>query len=172
MQARKARRSAIHATKAANTDRVALRNRWRGRRRRHTDREPVLHRCGEADAAITAFDKRGQNGPELLELARRQGLEQDVVHRTLKGGKLGELALAVLRHAQLDAAAIGGIGLISTLIALLIATAMGDALTISGFMAWVLAALLVWVITALGGWAVMAWWMKKRVAARRDSADG
>ena len=69
-------------------------------------------------------------------------------------------------------AAIGGIGLISTLIALLIATAMGDALTLSGFMAWVLATLLVWVITALGGWAVMAWWMKKRVAARRDSADG
>ena len=49
---------------------------------------------------------------------------------------------------------------------------MGDALTITGFMAWVLATLLVWVITALGGWAVMAWWMKKRVAARRDSADG
>ena len=69
-------------------------------------------------------------------------------------------------------AAIGGIGLIATLIALLITTAMGDALTITGFMAWVLATLLVWVITAIGGWAVMAWWMKKRVAARRDSADG
>jgi hypothetical protein len=67
-------------------------------------------------------------------------------------------------------AAIGGIGLIATLIALLITTAMGDALTITGFMAWVLATLLVWVITAIGGWAVMAWWMKKRVAARRDSA--
>ena len=67
-------------------------------------------------------------------------------------------------------AAIGGIGLIATLIALLITTALGDALTITGFMAWVLATLLVWVITAIGGWAVMAWWMKKRVAARRDSA--
>ena len=67
-------------------------------------------------------------------------------------------------------AAIGGIGLVSTLIALLITTAMGDALTITGFMPWVLATLLVWIITALGGWAVMAWWMKKRVAARRDSA--
>ena len=67
-------------------------------------------------------------------------------------------------------AAIGGIGLIATLIALLITTAMGDALTITGFMAWVLATLLVWVITAIGGWAVMAGWMKNRVAARRDSA--
>ncbi len=69
-------------------------------------------------------------------------------------------------------AAIGGIGLIATLIALLIATAMGDALTITGFMAWVLATLLVWVITALGGWAVMAWWLKKRAAARRDNTAG
>ncbi|MBK7821985.1 MAG: phage holin family protein [Tessaracoccus sp.] len=66
-------------------------------------------------------------------------------------------------------AAMGGIGLISTLVALLIASALGDALTISGFMPWVLATMLVWVITALGGWAVMAWWMKKRVQARRDA---
>ena len=67
-------------------------------------------------------------------------------------------------------AALGGIGLLSTLVALLIATAFGDGLTISVFTDWVLTTLLVWVITALGGWAAMAWWTKKRVQARRDAA--
>ncbi|MFT3970731.1 MAG: phage holin family protein [Micropruina sp.] len=67
-------------------------------------------------------------------------------------------------------AALGGIGLLSTLVALLVATAVGNGLVISGFMAWVLATLLVWVITALGGWALLAWWTKNRVKAKRANA--
>lgn len=67
-------------------------------------------------------------------------------------------------------AALGGIGLLSTLVALLVATAMGTGLVITGFMAWVLATLLVWVITALGGWLLLAWWTKNRVKARREKA--
>lgn len=67
-------------------------------------------------------------------------------------------------------AALGGIGLVSTLVALLVATAVGNGLVISGFMGWVLATLLVWVITALGGWLLLAWWTKNRVKAKRDNA--
>ncbi len=67
-------------------------------------------------------------------------------------------------------AVLGGVGLLSTLVALLIATAFGNGLTITGFMAWVLATLLVWAITTLGGWAMMAWWAKKHGRSRGTAA--
>lgn len=65
-------------------------------------------------------------------------------------------------------AVVGGVGLVSTLIALFIATLIGNGLTISGFIDWVMATLLVWIITALGGWLLLSWWLKRRVKARRS----
>lgn len=65
-------------------------------------------------------------------------------------------------------AALGGIGLISTLLALFLATLISSGLAISGFIAWVMATLLVWIITAMGGWLLMALWLKRRVKARRQ----
>jgi hypothetical protein len=51
-------------------------------------------------------------------------------------------------------AILGGIGLISTFLALWIATLFPGGLTIRGI-GWVLAPLLVWTVTALGGWILM-----------------
>ena len=49
-------------------------------------------------------------------------------------------------------AVLGGIGLVSTFVALLIASFFPGGITISGIDTWVLASLIVWLITALGGW--------------------
>jgi hypothetical protein len=55
------------------------------------------------------------------------------------------------KHAP---AVLGGIGLISTLIALWVSTLISDGLSITG-LGWVLAPLVVWIVTALGGWILM-----------------
>lgn len=49
-------------------------------------------------------------------------------------------------------AVLGGIGLVSTFVALLIASLFPGGLTITGIDTWILASLIVWLITALGGW--------------------
>lgn len=49
-------------------------------------------------------------------------------------------------------AVLGGIGLVSTFVALLIASFFPGGITITGIDTWVLASLVVWLITALGGW--------------------
>lgn len=69
------------------------------------------------------------------------------------------------RHAP---ALLGGIGLVSTFIALLIASFFPGGLTISGPVAWVLATLIVWIVTALGGWLLPMLFLKERVANRRS----
>lgn len=55
---------------------------------------------------------------------------------------------------QYASAILGGIGLVSTFLALWIATLFPGGLTITG-LGWVLAPLLVWIVTALGGWILM-----------------
>ena len=67
-------------------------------------------------------------------------------------------------------ALLGGIGLVSTLLALWIATLVPGGLTINGFTAWAGTVLLVWLVTSLGGW-FLVWWVFKRKAAARSSAD-
>ncbi len=49
-------------------------------------------------------------------------------------------------------AVLGGIGLVSTFVALLLASFFPGGITLSGIDTWVLASLIVWLITALGGW--------------------
>lgn len=49
-------------------------------------------------------------------------------------------------------AVLGGIGLVSTFVALLIASFFPGGITITGIDTWVLASLVVWLVTALGGW--------------------
>lgn len=68
---------------------------------------------------------------------------------------------------QYASAILGGIGLVSTLLALIIATLIGDGLSISGVTAWIAATVVVWIITALGGWLLLAWWTKRQVKARQ-----
>ncbi|WP_313818003.1 phage holin family protein [Citricoccus sp.] len=67
---------------------------------------------------------------------------------------------------QYASAILGGIGIVSTFLALWIATLIPDGLSIEGVSAWVLAPLLVWVITALGMWllgflVLKRWWDKR-----------
>lgn len=59
---------------------------------------------------------------------------------------------------------LGGIGLVSTLLALWVATLFRDGLAISGVTTWVLAALIVWVVTALGAWVLPLLLLRERSA--------
>lgn len=58
-------------------------------------------------------------------------------------------------------ALLGGIGIVSTLVALIIASFVPGGIQISGIQTWILAALVVWVVTALGGWILLAFVLKK-----------
>ncbi|MBV0895438.1 phage holin family protein [Microbacterium sp. NC79] len=60
-------------------------------------------------------------------------------------------------------AILGGIGLVTTFLALFVATLFPGGLRIEGVTAWLLAPLVVWVITALGGWILAAIFLKKTV---------
>jgi len=64
-------------------------------------------------------------------------------------------------------AVIGGIGLVSTFVALLIASLFPGGLTIDGAVTWVLATLVVWIVTALGAWLLPLIFLKKRVDERK-----
>lgn len=65
-------------------------------------------------------------------------------------------------------AALGGIGIIATLLALWLATIFGG-LTITGAVDWALATLIVWLVTSLGAWALFAVWGKKKLQDRDDA---
>ena len=72
------------------------------------------------------------------------------------------------RHA---APLLGGIGIISTFIAILIVVLIpGAGIGISSPLAWVLAPVIVWVITALATWLLPMVFLKKQVADRRADA--
>ena len=66
---------------------------------------------------------------------------------------------------------LGGIGLVSTFLALLVAVFVPGGITISGVSAWVIGTLVVWLITALGGWllpiAAAKWILKEKAAGRK-----
>lgn len=61
---------------------------------------------------------------------------------------------------------LGGIGIVSTLLALWIATLFSDGLRIDGVGAWIASAVIVWLVTALGGWLLM-WLIGKRFLSER-----
>lgn len=63
------------------------------------------------------------------------------------------------QHAS---AVLGGIGLISTLVALLIASLFPGGIAVDGFTTWILAALVIWLVTALGGWLLPLLFLKKK----------
>lgn len=61
-------------------------------------------------------------------------------------------------------ALVGGIGLVSTFVALLIASLVGGGLAITGIGTWILGTLIVWIVTALGAWLLPLIALKKRDA--------
>lgn len=77
------------------------------------------------------------------------------------------LAKVAHRHAR---TLLGGVGLISTFVALLVAHFFTNGLQITGFTAWIAATVVVWLVTALATWLLPFLFVKKKVAERR--ADG
>jgi uncharacterized membrane protein YvlD (DUF360 family) len=81
------------------------------------------------------------------------------------------LAPFILNMARKYAPAmLGGIGLVSTFVALLIASLFPGGLTITGIPAWVLATLIVWLVTALGGWVLPLLFLRDRAGKRSKVA--
>ncbi|MGB4780071.1 hypothetical protein [Microbacterium sp.] len=79
------------------------------------------------------------------------------------------LATVARRNAP---ALLGGIGIVSTFVALLITAVIpGAGLTIGApWWTWVAAPVLVWIVTALATWLLPALFIKKKVEARRAGA--
>lgn len=65
---------------------------------------------------------------------------------------------------------LGGVGLVSTALALWIATLVSDGLTITGGVTWVLATLIVWLVTALATLVLPLIFLKERRARGTESA--
>ena len=80
-------------------------------------------------------------------------------------GVLGPFVFNMARRYA--SAVLGGIGLVTTLISLAIASLFEGGIQISGITAWVLASLVVWLVTALGGWILGAIFLKRRVEERK-----
>ncbi|RKS88494.1 superfamily IV 4 TMS phage holin [Microbacterium sp. AG790] len=81
------------------------------------------------------------------------------------------LAPWLARVAQRNAPAfLGGIGIVSTFVALLVTAIIpGAGLTIGApWWTWVVAPMIVWVVTAIAAFLLPAVLLKKKVAARRD----
>lgn len=73
------------------------------------------------------------------------------------------LAPFILNLARKYAPALlGGIGLVATFVALLIASFFPGGLSITGASTWVLATLIVWIVTALGAWLLPLFLLKER----------
>ena len=67
------------------------------------------------------------------------------------------------KHAS---AVLGGIGLVSTFVALLIASLFPGGLLISGVATWFLSSLMSWMLNALGTWLLPLVFLKKTVTKR------
>ncbi len=77
------------------------------------------------------------------------------------------LATVARRNAP---ALLGGIGIISTLIALVVVVLIpGAGLTITDLLSWILAPVIVWVVTALATLFLPMIFIKKKVEERRDT---
>ncbi len=76
------------------------------------------------------------------------------------------LAKVTHRHAR---ALLGGVGLISTFIALLVAHFFTNGLQITGLTAWIAATVVVWLITALATWLLPFLFVKKKVQQKRSN---
>jgi uncharacterized membrane protein YvlD (DUF360 family) len=70
---------------------------------------------------------------------------------------------------QYASALLGGIGIVSTMLALFIASLFPGGVTVTTFSTWVVAALIIWVVMALGGWLLLGWVLKRFVKNAKDS---
>ncbi len=90
-----------------------------------------------------------------------------VVVFTIAQSLLGPFVFNLARkHAN---AILGGIGLITTFLALFVATLFPGGLQINDLTAWFLAPLVVWLITALGGWALAFFFLREKVKSAKSA---
>ncbi|SKB06089.1 phage holin family protein [Aeromicrobium choanae] len=75
------------------------------------------------------------------------------------------ILVVVKRNAE---AFLGGVGIVSTLVALWIASLFGDALTISGLSTWLIAAVIVWLAAALASFLLPFILLKAGVENARE----
>lgn len=73
--------------------------------------------------------------------------------------------VVVKRNAE---AFLGGVGIVSTLVALWVASLFGDALSISGLGTWLIAAVIVWLAAALASFLLPFVLLKAGVASARE----
>lgn len=73
--------------------------------------------------------------------------------------------MVVRRNAE---AFLGGVGIVSTLVALFVASLFGDALTINGLSTWLLAAVIVWLASALASFLLPFLLVKAGVEQARE----
>lgn len=66
---------------------------------------------------------------------------------------------------------IGGVGLLSTYVAVLITTFLVAGFSISGISTWIAATVLIWLITALATWLLPLWLLKEGVEKKRSGND-
>jgi len=92
-----------------------------------------------------------------------------VVVFTIAQGVLGPFILRLARRYA--SAILGGIGLVTTLVSLFVASILPGGLHIRGVLAWVLAPLVVWLVTALGSW-ILGWALITRRFGDRDRDRG
>jgi hypothetical protein len=71
--------------------------------------------------------------------------------------------------AQNARALMGGVGLVSTFLALLISDLIFDGFSITGVSTWVFATLIVWIVTMLGAWLLPLIVGKRAVEKRRGN---
>ena len=74
----------------------------------------------------------------------------------------------IRRNAE---AFLGGVGIVSTLVALFVASLFGDALTINGLGTWFLAAVIVWLVSALASFLLPFLLVKAGVEKARERRD-
>lgn len=89
-----------------------------------------------------------------------------IVFAVIQGVLSPFIAKITARNAP---AFLGGIGLLTTFVALLLATLFTGGLTISGWQTWILATLVVWLVTALATFFLPMIFLKKKVAAVKGS---
>lgn len=78
------------------------------------------------------------------------------------------IARVVRNNAE---ALLGGVGLVSTFVALLIASLIGDGLEINGVAAWIAGTVIVWLVTAIATMVVPFLLVKAGVKHVRDDDD-
>jgi uncharacterized membrane protein YvlD (DUF360 family) len=70
---------------------------------------------------------------------------------------------------QYASALLGGIGIVSTMLALFIASLFPGGVTVTTFSTWIVAALIIWIVMALGGWLLLGWVLKRFVKNAKGS---